>query len=125
VEIIQQAIQESRGRSPSKRRRDRERFENFEAQRRERLELFGYVKTKNGITLTIEKASAFLAKGELRAEDIAEWFNPSSFRDVVNSLGEVDAIRDYPALGITKGTVLLDPKIRVPGGHTDPALKRT
>ena len=124
TEIIQQAIRESRHRSPSKRRRDQEMARDFEARHRERLELFGYVKTKQGVILTIEETSALLVKGELRADDIAEWFNPSSFRDVVNSIGEVDAVRDYPALGIGPGTVLLDPKIRVPGGHKDPALRR-
>jgi hypothetical protein len=94
------------------------------SRRQERLELFGYVKTKNGITLTIDEASYRLTKGLLRAEDIAEWVNPNAVRDVLSSPGEIDAVRDYPMLGIPKGTVLIDPKIRVVGGHKDPALKR-
>jgi hypothetical protein len=99
-------------------------MEQFEEQRKERLALFGYVKTKNGITYTIAEASRLLVKGELRPEDIETWSIPESFTDVLNSIGERDAVADYPALGIVKGTVLMDPKIRVPGGHRDPALRR-
>ena len=114
----------SRHRSPSKRGRDRTRIERFEEQRKERLALFGYVKTKNGLTYSIGEASSLLVKGVLRAEDIETWSIPESFTDVLNSIGERDAVADYPALGIVKGTVLVDPKIRVPGGHRDPALRR-
>jgi hypothetical protein len=51
--------------------------------------------------------------------DILEWSVPESFRDVVNSVGEVDAVAEYPALGITPGVVLVDAKRR----HLDPALR--
>lgn len=119
----------SRRKPWSKVRRDRERSmmreEKFAAQRRERLALFGYVKTKNGVTYSITEASALLVKGELRAEDVDVWSQPESFRDVLASLGEVDAMEEYPALGITKGTVLFDPKIRVPGGYRDAALRHS
>jgi hypothetical protein len=127
---MREAIQESRHHnSPSKRVHDRERSLNrdkvFAARRRERLELWGYVRTRNGTTLTIQEASSQLTNGSLRAQDIAEWVNPTAFHDVIESIGEVDAVKDYPSLGIVKGTVLRDPKLRTTqGGHIDPALRR-
>ncbi len=33
------------------------------------------------------------------------------FRHVLESIGEIDALHEYPALGITSGVVLIDPKI--------------
>jgi hypothetical protein len=124
---------------PSKERHDRERSIKrdriFQQRREERLRLFGYVLLKNGEILSIDDAMARLRDG-LRAEenpnivdgiskdDIAEWHSPESYRDVIDSLGEIDVPRGvtYPALGLGEGTVLLDPKLR--DMHRDPALRR-
>jgi hypothetical protein len=118
----------SKHKSAAKRRRDRERSRErdlmFEARRKEILQLYGYVKTKNGLFYSIAEAIKLLVKGELKQEDVDVWSVPESFRDVLNSFGEVDAMATYPALGITRGTVLFDPKIRVPGGHKDRALRK-
>jgi hypothetical protein len=83
------------------------------------------VKLKNGEIISIAEATERLAKNEIGPDQVESWFLPESVRDVLQSLGEVDAMGEYPGLGISKGTVLLDPKIRVPGGFRDPALKRS
>jgi hypothetical protein len=137
VNDTSRAKPEPGSKSPSKQRHDRERSIKrdriFQAQREERLHLFGYVLLKNGAVLSIDDAIARLRHG-LRAErdpnivggigkdDILEWHQPESFRDVLDSLGEIDVPRgvSYPALGLGEGTVLIDPKIR----HKDPALRR-
>ncbi len=118
----------TRGRSPAKRQRDKERSierqKVFQERREELQRLFGHAKLKNGEIISINEATERLRTNEIRPQDIENWFMPEGVRDVLNSLGEVDAMAEYPALGIPKGTVLFDPKIRVPGGHTDPAIKQ-
>jgi len=54
----------------------------------------------------------------ISTKDILEWHQPESIRDVLDSIGEIDAVSEYPMLQIFPGTVLIDPKIR----HRDPAL---
>jgi hypothetical protein len=125
-ERTQEWKREHRGRSLSKRQRDKERSierqKVFQERREEIRKLFGHAKLKNGEILSINEATERLRTNEIGPQDIEQWFLPEGVRDVVNSLGELDANAEYPALGIPKGTVLLDPKIRVPGGHRDPAL---
>ena len=122
---------------PSKQRHDRERTIKrdriLQERREERLRLFGYVLLKNGEVLSIDDSIARLRDG-LRAQedpnitggigkdDVLEWHQPESYRDVIDSLGEIDVPKDmyYPALDLFPGVVLVDPKIR----HRDPALNR-
>jgi len=130
--------QEHSRKSPSKARHDRvrsfRRDLKFGARREERLRLFGHVKLVNGEILSIQEAMRRLHAGAkarddkkpdpnirdgISKNDILEWSVPESFRDVVNSVGEVDAVAEYPALGITPGVVLVDAKRR----HLDPALR--
>jgi hypothetical protein len=122
---------------PSKRRHDRERSikrdQIFQERREERLRLFGYVLLKNGEVLSIDDALARLRDGArakenpnitggIRKDDILDWHAPESFRDVIDSKGEIDVPGgvSYPALGLGEGTVLIDPKLK----HRDPALRR-
>ena len=125
------------GKAPSKQRYDRERTIKrdriLQERREERLRLFGYVLLKNGEVLSIDDSIARLRDG-LRAQedpnitggigkdDVLEWHQPESYRDVIDSLGEIDVPKDmyYPALDLFPGVVLVDPKIR----HRDPALNR-
>ncbi len=53
-----------------------------------------------------------------RAIDVAslEFIPGTVFRDVLESIGEISAPHGSEPLGLEKGTVLLDPKIR-PGGY--------
>jgi hypothetical protein len=104
----------------------------FFQRRMERLRLFGYVILKNGEITRPEEALSRLRDG-IRAkerkenpptnaifqEDILQWYDAEVYRDCVLSIGEVDAISEFPALGITAGVVLIDPKL----GHRDPALR--
>jgi hypothetical protein len=119
--------------SPSKQRYDRERSIKrrrvFQERHEQRLRLFGYVLLTNGEVLSIDDAIARLRDG-MRAEenpnitggidkdDILEWHQPESYRDVLDSLGEIDAVEEYPALQVSKGDVLVDPKLR----YRHPAL---
>lgn len=137
VNIASSALPSSRQASkpPSKQRHDRERSikrdQIFQERREQRLRLFGYVLLKNGEVLSIDDAIARLRDG-LRAEenpnitggigkdDILDWHAPESYRDVLESVGEIDALQHYPALGVFPGVVLIDPKLR----HRDPALCR-
>jgi hypothetical protein len=137
VNIASSGLPSSRqaSKAPSKQRYDRERTIKrdriFQERRQERLRLFGYVLLTNGEVLSIDDAVARLRDG-LRAEenpntvggitssDIDTWHQPESVRDVIDSIGEVDAVAHYPALGIFPGVVLVDPKLR----HRDPALGR-
>lgn len=121
--------------SPSKQRHDRERSIRrdriFQERREQRLRLFGYVLLKNGEVLSIDDALTRLRDG-LRAkenpnitrgiskDDILEWHAPETYRDVLISIGEVDALQHYPALRVSKGDVLVDPKLR----YRHPALTR-
>lgn len=136
VQDASRAKTEPRSKPPSKRRHDRQRSLQrdviFQERREERLRLFGYVKLRNGETISIDEATHRLALATsespskraegITKEQIADWHVPESFRDVLDSLGEIDVPRggSYPALGLGEGTVLIDPKIR----HTDPALRR-
>jgi hypothetical protein len=120
---------------PSKQRHDRERSIKrdriFQERREQRLRLFGYVLLRSGEVLSIDDALARLRDG-LRAkenpnitggigkDDILDWHQPESYRDVLDSVGEIDAVQHYSALGIFPGVVLIDPKLR----HRDPALRR-
>ncbi len=104
---------------PSKQRHDRERsFKRdriFQERREQRFRLFGYVLLKNGEVLRIDDAIARLRDG-IRAredpnivggigkDDILEWYAPESFRDVLDSVGEIDAVQHYPALDVFPGS---------------------
>ena len=121
------------GKAPSKQRYDRERTIKrdriFQERREERLRLFGYVLLKNREVLSIDDAIARLRDG-LRAEenpntvggisrdDILQWHIPETYRDVIDSLGEIDATQHYPSLGVFPGIVLVDPKVH----HRDPIV---
>ena len=121
--------------SPSKQRHDRERSIRrdriFQERRQQRLRLFGYVLLKNGEVLSIDDALTRLhdglgpkenpsITGGIGKDDILDWHAPETYRDVLDSIGEIDALQHYPALGVFPGVVLLDPKLR----HRDPALRR-
>jgi hypothetical protein len=124
----------SRPKADSKRDRDRlrsiQRNMVFEGQRRERLRLFGHVKLKNGEVISIDEASTRLKASltqnpnkrilPILPEDIDEWHAPESFTDTVLSIGEVDCLDIYPALGLFPGVVLRDPKLR----YVDQVLRR-
>lgn len=108
----------------------------LESRRGELQKLFGYVRLKNGEEISIDEARRRLsaALNETRRNesdktpicpvDIAEWHDPETFHDNIDSLGEVDALGDYPTLSIERGTVLWDPKLRVPGGFRDPVMNK-
>ena len=101
-----------------------------EAKRREveRRRLFGYVLLKSGEYLTITEAHRRLADGHeghpkrerltfgapITKDDVREWVDPKSERDVTDSIGEVDVPlgASYPALHLSGGEVLSDPKTR-------------
>jgi hypothetical protein len=104
----------------------------FYERRMERLRLFGYVILKNGEVTSPEEALSRLRDGirakerretppanAISQEDILQWHDAEVYRDCVLSIGEVDAISEFPTLGITAGVVLMDPKLR----HRDPALR--
>jgi len=98
------------------------------ARRIERMRLFGHYSDKTGRTFTKSQVQRFLQ--ELRRglipkipldKDSVQYHAPEAEKDQVDSVGEiyVPKGRNYPALRIPEGTVLIDPKIR----HVDPALK--
>jgi len=58
--------------------------------------------------------------GGITSGDIVACHRPECVRDVIGSVGQIDAVAHYPALGIFPGVVLVDPKLR----HRDPALSR-
>ena len=96
----------------------------------ERRQLFGYVLLKNGEYLTIAEAHRRLADGHeghlkrermsfgapITKDDIAEggWHDPQVYHDVIDSIGEIDVPEgaEYPALHLSGGVVLSDPKIQ-------------
>ena len=96
VNDTSRAKPEPRSKAPSKRRHDRQRsFQRdriFQERREERLRLFGYVKLRNGDTISIDEATRRLAlatsespskrAGGIMKDQIAEWHVPESFRDV-------------------------------------------
>ena len=99
------------------------------SQRRdERMRLFGYVKLKNGEMISISEAKS---RG-ITDDDVLDKIAPEAERDGVDacitadgriehhSKGEIRAGRDYRALKILKGDVLIDRKIR---GYLHPALR--
>ena len=88
--------------------------------RLERNQLFGYVLTLSGQTLTIDEAILQMRRGKLTKNEILEWHSPEIYVDNVNSIGERDSLGEYPALGINKADVLKDPKIR---GYEHPSLR--
>ncbi len=115
-------------RALSKQSRDRARFTERNQRQTERMRLFGYVKLKNGETISLDEALRRLQDGmrvtprtgnSIQQNDIEVWCEPESFTDCLNSIGEVDALTNYPALAVEEGTVLRDPKLR----HVDAALR--
>ncbi len=117
-----------RSKSPADRRRDHVRSNlrdlKFNEKREAILALYGYYRDKGtGTVFSREEVQAFLVgeQGGLvprRAIDVAslEFVPGTVFRDVLESIGEVSAPHGSEPLGLEKGTVLLDPKIR-PGGY--------
>jgi hypothetical protein len=128
--------------SPSKQRHDHvraiRRDRIFAERRQERLRLFGYVILATGQAITLDEALGRVrlsltgkdengqelsdterAERGLTPKQILEWHQPEIYHDVVESKGEVDAVTDFPALGIFPGVVLWDTKLR----HRDPALR--
>jgi hypothetical protein len=104
----------------------------FFQRRMERLRLFGYVILRSGEVTSPEDALSRLRDGirakerkekppanAISQEDILQWHDAEVYRDCVQSIGEVDAVSEFPALDITAGVVLIDPKLR----HRDPALR--
>ncbi len=96
----------------------------FNEKREAILALYGYYRDKGtGTVFSREEVQAFL-EGEReglvprRAIDVAslEFVPGTVFRDVLESIGEISAPHGSEPLGLEKGTVLLDPKIR-PGGY--------
>ena len=87
----------------------------------ERRQLFGYVLTINGLTLTIDEARKQMVKGTLTRNEILEWHSPEMYTDNVLSIGEKDVPKGYfyPALGLEEGAVVKDPKLR----YTHSALR--
>jgi len=85
----------------------------------ERNQLFGYVLTITGQTLTIDEATTQMRRGKLTKQEILEWYSPEIYVDNVNSIGERDSLGEYPALGINRADVLKDPKLH----YTHPALR--
>ena len=82
-------------------------------------QLFGYVLTLNGQTLTIDEATTQMRRGKLTKQEILEWHSPEIYVDNVDSIGERDSLGEYPALGINRADVLKDPKLH----YTHPALR--
>jgi hypothetical protein len=91
--------------------------------RDERLRLFGYVKWCTGETISLGEAQGRIRETlkeypnktprEIITEFVLEWHNPEAEQDVLESVGEVDCKKDtYPALGLSSGDVLSDPKLR-------------
>lgn len=96
----------------------------YEAGRRrdERMRLFGYVKWRTGETISLDDAQGRIRETlkeypnktpqEIMAEFVVEWHTPEAEQDVLKSVGEVDCKKDtYPALGLSSGDVLSDPKL--------------
>jgi hypothetical protein len=88
--------------------------------RLERRQLFGYVLTITGLTLTIDEARRRMGKGKLTRNEILEWHSPEVYTDNILSIGEKDVYKEhsYPALGLEEGAVLSDPKLH----YLHPAL---
>lgn len=96
----------------------------------ERRQLLGYVKLRGGEVISLSEARS----REVAIEDVLEKHYPEAERDEVDtcitadgriehhSKGEIRAGRDYRALKIEKGDVLIDRKIR---GYLHPALRLT
>ena len=96
----------------------------------ERRRLLGYVKLRGGELVSLSEAR----NREVAIEDVLEKHYPEAERDEVDtcitadgriehhSKGEIRAGRDYRALKILKGDVLIDRKIR---GYLHPALRLT
>jgi len=133
--VTRVTMERGKSKLPSKQRHDRERSIKrdriFQERRQERLRLWGYVLLKNGEVLSIDDAVTRLRDGirskenpnitgGIEKDEILEWHQPESVRDVLDSKGEIDVAKGvyYPALGLGEGTVLIDPKIR----HRDRAL---
>lgn len=77
-----------------------ERRKFFQERRKELRKLLGHAKLKNGEIISINEATEKLRTNVIGPEDIEQWFLPEGVRDVLNSI-EVDAIGEYPALGIS------------------------
>ncbi len=106
-------------REQARRDADRNAQELALMRRIERNQLFGYVLTLNGQTLTIDEATTQMRKGKLSKNEILEWHSPEIYVDNVDSIGERDSLSEYPALGINRADVLKDPKLR----YTHPSLR--
>ncbi len=136
-------------RSPAKRRRDKLRSflrrdrvvqDNVvhDAQRLERLRLFGYYSdTKSGAVYSVGEVRGYytaMITGEVPRRAINTknliYHPPESIVDQILSIGEryVPKGKDYPALQITSGDVLRDPKIVIcdpnPQIYTHPKLRK-
>ena len=99
-------------REQARREQDRDAQELMLLRRIERNQLFGYVLTLGGQTLTIDEAMIQMRKGKLTKNEIVEWHSPEIYIDNVNSIGERDSLGEYPALDINRADVLRDPKLR-------------
>jgi hypothetical protein len=87
------------------------------------MRLFGYVKWRTGELISLDEAQGRIREAlkeypnrkpqEVIDEFVLEWHDPEVYRDVVDSIGEVDCKKDaYPALGLSSGDVLSDQKLR-------------
>ncbi len=109
-----------------------------DAQRLERLRLFGYYSdSKSGTVYSVGEVRGYytaLITGEIprRAINVDNlvYHSPESIVDQILSIGEryVPKDKDYPALQITAGDVLRDPKIVIcdpnPQIYTHPHLRK-
>ena len=85
----------------------------------ERDRLYGFVITIDGRKLTIDEANSLRDNGLLTMNEVRTWHKAEIYSDMTNSIGEKDSLGEYPALGVNKGDVLRDPKMR----YTHPALR--
>ena len=98
--------------------------------RLERFQLFGCVELTSGEVITIHEAQLRLAASQcgdpekfkalsetpasfrpITKDDVVHWYEAETRRDELLNRGEVDAVLTYPSLGITPGTVLMDPNM--------------
>ena len=91
-----------------------------EMRRYEHERLFGYVILTNGEKISTEDGLRRLERHKLSRDEILVWHNPEIYCDVLDSIGERDALDTFPVMDVNRADVLYDPKLR---NYVHPSLK--